>query len=728
MRVETFLARFEGVKKEARGGWSARCPAHKDKRQSLSINEGDKGIILKCHAGCGTADVLDALGLKLRDLFPEKPQRASFAPTPSPSKEGNGKARIVATYDYTDEDNALLFQVVRFEPKDFRQRRPDADKPGGWNWSTAGCRKVLWRLPGLVAGPEHDDTALFLCEGEKDAMALAAVGAAATCNPGGAGKWLGEYTVSLAKWRRIIIVADKDEPGRKHARQVAGALAQPGRTVKIIEVPGTGKDAADFLATGGTVDLLLALADKTTALQASEATGGPTPGPSKEGNPAPTLPPCVFDTGRQRFFIPAGMEWIPVNDTRAAVYFKKCGFSEYVKDSFMVSVLESALQRVVIERNVLFAGQLAGYWSGPITVTGQRMLITRGPSLITPKAGDWSTLRTLLEEMLLWPDAPEPHLVTAQWDLFCGWVWSAFESLRDKTFRPGLVLTLCGKMGGGKSVLQGLLTLLLGGRSANPYAFLTGRTDFNLDLIGAEHLTVDDDASERDFKSRQSLGQKIKKLAVADTVSLHGKGRDAITVKTFCRISICINDDPQDLMVLPPMEDSVREKFLLMKIRPATFPAMTEPHEFATFKVKLVSELPAFLHYLQSVFKVPAAIRSARYGVKNWQHPELLLDLEALHPWQRLVELIDHCEPWHPKDEKGGRGVGEVWEGTVQDLEDALRERAQSRAVSVLRGAQGTGMDLHCAMQRLPRRIAKRQSMGRTIWILRKGGAAVVEL
>lgn len=230
---------------------------------------------------------------------------------------------------------------------------------------------------------------------------------------------------------------------------------------------------------------------------------------------------------------------------------------------------------------------------------------------------------------------------------------------------------------------------------------------------------MDDDASERDFKSRQSLGQKIKKLAVADTVSLHGKGRDAITVKTFARISICINDDPQDLMVLPPMEDSVREKFELLKIRPATFPAMEHADDFARFKAKLVGELPAFLHYLETVFKVPAALKSARYGVKNWQHPELLLDLEALHPWQRLMELVDHCEPWRPKDADGGRGAGEVWEGTVQDLEDVLRDRAQSRAQSVLRGVQGTGMDLHCAMQRLPRRIAKRQSMGRTIWIVR---------
>ncbi|MFN3409529.1 MAG: hypothetical protein ACK45B_11085 [Limisphaerales bacterium] len=110
--------------------------------------------------------------------------------------------------------------------------------------------------------------------------------------------------------------------------------------------------------------------------------------------------------------------------------------------------------------------------------------------------------------------------------------------------------------------------------------------------------------------------------------------------------------------------------------------------------------------------------------MKNWQHPELLPDLKALHPWQWFMELIDHCEPWRPTEPGGGRGHGEFWEGTVQDLEDVLRERAARRALSIPRGAQGTGMDLHCAMQRLPRRIAKQQSMGRTIWIIQGPGHA----
>src|SRR5215475_9818180 len=71
--LETLLAKLPGAKK-AGNGWSARCPAHDDRRASLSIAQGDDGTALvKCHAGCDTAAILAAIGLKLADLFPPKP-------------------------------------------------------------------------------------------------------------------------------------------------------------------------------------------------------------------------------------------------------------------------------------------------------------------------------------------------------------------------------------------------------------------------------------------------------------------------------------------------------------------------------------------------------------------------------------------------------------------------------------------------------------------------------
>ena len=133
------LAHRLGAKSAGEGQWEVRCPAHDDRRASLSIGTGaDSCALLKAHAGCDTGDVLAAAGLKLSDLWPE---RAGSEPI------GSGAPRkIVAAYSYTDESGGLLSEVLRYEPKDFRQRRPDG---AGWKWSLNGTRRVLYRLPEL---------------------------------------------------------------------------------------------------------------------------------------------------------------------------------------------------------------------------------------------------------------------------------------------------------------------------------------------------------------------------------------------------------------------------------------------------------------------------------------------------------------------------------------------------------------------------------------------------
>lgn len=71
--VQTLLDRLEGVRKAGGKGWTARCPAHDDKRPSLSIAEGDDGrVLLHCFGGCGAGDIVAAIGLELGDLFPRR--------------------------------------------------------------------------------------------------------------------------------------------------------------------------------------------------------------------------------------------------------------------------------------------------------------------------------------------------------------------------------------------------------------------------------------------------------------------------------------------------------------------------------------------------------------------------------------------------------------------------------------------------------------------------------
>jgi hypothetical protein len=102
------------------------------------------------------------------------------------SQRGERKiGRLVATYQYTDEKGTLLYEVLRFEPKAFRQRRPDGK--GDWIWNVNDVRRVLYRLPDLMAFP---DATVFVTEGEKDADRVASLGHCATAVAGGLGSGL----------------------------------------------------------------------------------------------------------------------------------------------------------------------------------------------------------------------------------------------------------------------------------------------------------------------------------------------------------------------------------------------------------------------------------------------------------------------------------------------------------------------------------------------------------
>jgi 5S rRNA maturation endonuclease (ribonuclease M5) len=209
-----------------------QCPAHEDRNPSLHVTDSGDKVLLYCHAGCPTKSILDAIGLDDDALFAEK-----------------GKTREETDhYDYLDAEGKLLFQVVRFYPKDFRQRRP---MPGGqWTWNLHGVTPVLYHLPEVLAAPDI----VYLPEGEKDADRLMAEGVVATTAPMGAGKWRDEYAQSLAG-KRVIIIADRDEKGYAHAERIAESLRAAGVVHKIVQAK-EGKDVSDHLDRGHSLEEL----------------------------------------------------------------------------------------------------------------------------------------------------------------------------------------------------------------------------------------------------------------------------------------------------------------------------------------------------------------------------------------------------------------------------------------------------------------------------------------
>jgi Protein of unknown function (DUF3631) len=245
--IENFLLLLEGVKRSG-AGWSAKCPAHDDSSPSLSVNEGNNGgIVLQCHAGCSPEAVVAALGRTLADLMP--------------TREHKPRRRELASYPYRDEGGSLLFQVVRFEPKEFRQRRPNGK--GGSIWNLNGVKRVLYRLPELVGA--DPSTPVFIVEGEKDADRLANLGFIATTNPGGAKKWLSEYAESL-RGRHVVIVPDNDGPGVEHGTDVARSLRGVAASLRVVHLPNLPNkgDVSDWLCAGGTAEELKRLVQEAS--------------------------------------------------------------------------------------------------------------------------------------------------------------------------------------------------------------------------------------------------------------------------------------------------------------------------------------------------------------------------------------------------------------------------------------------------------------------------------
>jgi len=261
MRPQNFndiLAKLPGARQSG-DTWTAPCPlpGHRTPAGHLTLKDAGDKALLTCQGGKHTyQDYCEAWGYE------------SLVYSPN----GNGpEARMVATYDYTDVDGKLLYQVVRFEPKGFKHRRPDG--AGGWLWNLKGVKPVLYRFPEVLQAVTKGQT-IYICEGEKDSDNLAKLGLIATTNNGGAEKWRPEYSEAL-KSAEVVILPDRDAPGQRHAVKVAASLHGKAKSLKVVELPDMEghevKDVSDWLAAGGIVAELERLASEAPEYKPKES-------------------------------------------------------------------------------------------------------------------------------------------------------------------------------------------------------------------------------------------------------------------------------------------------------------------------------------------------------------------------------------------------------------------------------------------------------------------------
>lgn len=254
MTLNEFLSRLKGVK-PYNGYYMAMCPVHNTKDSSMSVKQGDDGkIVLHCHGGCKPEDIVDAMGLKMSDLFPDQHSITAASrdfkkieqPPKKQPKPWKPRNDIVASYEYRDDGEHLLAVKDRYYKDGEKQQYwRYQDKTGKWFYGIGDAIIPLYKH-------ECIDNPVYLVEGEKDVDTMIAGGLHAVTNPNGAGEWKDRYTEQLRGYH-VCIIPDNDDTGRKHAETAANALCGVAASVKLAdlselwpEIPKKG-DVTDYV-------------------------------------------------------------------------------------------------------------------------------------------------------------------------------------------------------------------------------------------------------------------------------------------------------------------------------------------------------------------------------------------------------------------------------------------------------------------------------------------------
>ena len=205
------------------GQFVAKCPCHDDRHPSLYIKEDEEtgNILLHCMVGCKTEEIVKALGLEMKDLFAN-------------DDNGHKKCRCQkeSAYFYYDKSGVQVAKKACY-------RNPDGSKTfcwfhlenGEWVKGLNGIDVPLYNLPSILNATET----VYIVEGEKDADSLQKMGYIATTSPHGAGhKWDAKNYNKFFKNKDVVILADNDDVGRDHAKDIAICVSGVAKSVKLI--------------------------------------------------------------------------------------------------------------------------------------------------------------------------------------------------------------------------------------------------------------------------------------------------------------------------------------------------------------------------------------------------------------------------------------------------------------------------------------------------------------
>jgi len=365
---------------------------------------------------------------------------------------------------------------------------------------------------------------------------------------------------------------------------------------------------------------------------------------------------------------------------------------------------------------------LPGYRSGiHVLDSGERVLVRTECKVPEPVAGDWPTIRAVVEGRL---DLREEPGGVDQTPWFYSWCKVALESLmrgQPGHWRAGHAVILTGPAGCGKNRIQEqVITPLLGGRAADPQKFLFDADEFNGDVFAAEHLMLSEvPVPSQRTVDRTQLAERIKQVVANPAQRARLMRAEPCTLSPYWRLTISVNDDPDKLRSLPLITSDFGDKVLIFHCKRAPLPIIEWDSEESqrAFRDACTAEISAFAHWLLNEWEIPESLMTyedgrpaTRFGFREWHHPVIKGDLFADTPAAQLMQLIDDAT-FHSLEWEGGRKLWEMpCRGPRPDEARFWHDSAEELQL-LLTGEK----DYRCSVSSLAKKLFQHNQCGRML-------------
>ncbi len=418
------------------------------------------------------------------------------------------------------------------------------------------------------------------------------------------------------------------------------------------------------------------------------------------------LPP-YYHLGKNGYAIPKDKSGTStVGRQSFLIHLGKAGYpSKGLAPDYPENQMEMALTRIEKEQSVDWCGRLAGRHQGLRRLGSHDLLVKGNPIMTSASPTPCDELLCLLAEVL--GTEPIANRTLSPFALFCHWLRRSRKMIREGKWCEGQALVFCGPVDSFKSFLQGAIITPSLGQEAFPTQFLKGGTGFNADIVGAEHLRIDDAAPPVEARDRSEWANVMKQLVMERHRRLHGKGVDAIMVDPLQRVSIACNDSGEGYRLIPRISLDNRDKFLVFHTRaPGLARGFHTEEERRAYAKTLASQLPGFLNIVDNLGPVPPSDVDLRFGIRGHIDASLELLVNDDQPEDVLLSMLDQILV------RGGTPI----EGTGQEIYRRL-EDAGSASFLRISGKEGAGP----AVARWLVQLSQNPAVGGRVSVIRTG-------